>query len=151
GRAHVLLLCDATKVAIAADVTLNLAVSHIRQAKKPTIAVDANLAAPVLAEHLGLAPTPGLWDVLAGHASLQRVIQETGVEHLHALPAGRVLPGHTAHAGSEAMNAVLRHLRIRYDWVLVSGPRWQSRPEVIALGACVDALYLVAREAAAST
>jgi Mrp family chromosome partitioning ATPase len=44
------------------------------------------------------------------------------------------------------MRAVLGHLRGRFDLVLVDAMPWDGRPDVVALGACCDAVYLVVRQ-----
>jgi hypothetical protein len=40
------------------------------------------------------------------------------------------------------MRSLLRHLREQFDLVLVDGPCWDGRPEVVALGCACDAVFL---------
>jgi hypothetical protein len=42
-------------------------------------------------------------------------------------------------------------LRQRFDLVLVAGPCWDGRPEIVALSALCDALYLVVPQAEAES
>jgi Mrp family chromosome partitioning ATPase len=43
----------------------------------------------------------------------------------------------------DALRALLRQLRDRFELVLVDAPCWASQPELIALGSTCDAVYLV--------
>ena len=142
GQPQVLLFTAAIPGIDAATVTLNLGVTWAEQGKCVAI-VDANTQQAAVAEQLGLSLTPGLCDVLAGTASLQRAVQETGLENLYALTAGRPHEGQRNPLTGQAMRSVLRHLRARYDWVLVTAARWDGRPDVVALGSACDAVYLV--------
>ena len=49
------------------------------------------------------------------------------------------------------MRSVLRHLRDRFDLVLVDAAPWDGRPEVVTLGSFCDAVYLVLRQNDAET
>jgi Mrp family chromosome partitioning ATPase len=140
---QVLLFTAATPQTGTTLVLLNLAVTRARQGSTRIVLVDANLHRPGLASRLGLPAAPGLADVLAGSASLQRVVQPSGLNNLAVLTAGRAADGSGLLLASEAMRSVLRHLRERYDWVLVDAPCWDGRPEVVALGSACDAVYLV--------
>ena len=42
-------------------------------------------------------------------------------------------------------------MRQRFDLALVDGPRWDGRPEVVALGCACDAVYLCLPEAEQDT
>jgi Mrp family chromosome partitioning ATPase len=140
---HVLLFTSAVPRAGTTTVLLNLAVSYAREGHANVVLVDANLRRPAVAERLGLPTAPGLQDVLSGTIALPQALRETGQAKLHALTAGKALDGGSSLLAGEAMRAVLRHLRGRFHWVLVDAPCWAGRPEVVALGAACDAVYLV--------
>jgi Mrp family chromosome partitioning ATPase len=150
-QSQVLLFTAATPQTETTTILLNIAITWARQGKAHVALVDANLRRPSVAERLGLPPAPGLRDVLAGTVSLQCALQETGQANLAALTAGRAGDGCTGMLASEAMRAVLRHLRGRFEWVLVDAPCWDGRPEVVALGSACDAIYLILPEAEAET
>jgi Mrp family chromosome partitioning ATPase len=148
---QVLLFTAATASTDTVTVLLNLAISRVQQQKAPVAVVDANLSQPRLAEGLGLPVFPGLCDVLAGKLSLQRAVRESGLEGLYVLTAGKTpqdMPGLLA---GEAMRAILRHLRQRFEWVLVAAPHWDGRPDLVALAAGSDAVYLVVTESEAES
>jgi Mrp family chromosome partitioning ATPase len=134
----------------AGAVVLNVAVVAVR-AGRHVVVVDAARRPPSAAERLGLAQRPGLAEVLSGAAPLDRAVQPTDLAGLSALPAGGGpdLAGGVRYA-AETLRSVLRQLRQRLDLVLVRGPCWDGRGDVLALGAACDAVYLIlpAREAA---
>lgn len=132
-------------------VLLNLAVTYARQAIGQLVLVDTNFQRPAVAERLGLAPAPGLQEVLAGLTPVNEAVREAGHANLHVLTAGTALHGETALLGGEPMRQVLRELRGRFHWVFVDAPAWAGRPEVVALSAACDAVYLVAPHAHAAT
>src|SRR5262249_31622974 len=90
-------------------------------------------------------------DVLTGNYSLHRAVRETGLENLFALTAGKPQESERNLLAGQAMRSVLRHLRSRYEWVLVAAACWDGRPDVVALGSACDAVYLVLPETAANT
>jgi Mrp family chromosome partitioning ATPase len=49
------------------------------------------------------------------------------------------------------MRSLVRDLRQRFDLLLVDGPRWDGRPEVVAAGAACDAVYVVMPETEAES
>jgi Mrp family chromosome partitioning ATPase len=122
---------------------LNLAIARVREGLGRIVVVDADLRTHELASLVGLPAEPGLANVLAGTTSLRRAVQETGFEGLDLLAAGAGPQDPAGLLAGQAMHAVLRHLRDRYRWVLVSAPPWDGRPDIVALATACDAVYLV--------
>jgi Mrp family chromosome partitioning ATPase len=132
-------------------VLLNAALTMARAGRQRIAVVDANLRRPAVAARLGLPDTPGLREVLAGLASLEDAVQPTGQPNLHALTAGEAVAASVVRLAGAGMRLVLRQLCQMFDHVLVDGPCWDGRPEVVALGAACDAVFLVLPEADADT
>jgi Mrp family chromosome partitioning ATPase len=147
-----LLLTAAQPAAGTTTVLLNLAITAARQGGR-VLALDANLRRPGVAGSVGVSERPGLRELLAGAASLEQVIQETGLPGLYALAAGgstgpAVPPATRCEAGARNYGWLLDSLRTHaFDLILVDGPRWDGRPDVIALGAACQAVLLVTRAA----
>ena len=140
--APALLLTPALPGADAVPVLLNLAVTAARRGGRRVIVVDADLNQPTLAGRLGLGARPGLFDVLAGAATLEQALQTTGQANLAVLTAGGPSP-----AGPrlmvETLASLLRHVRQCCGLALVLGPPW---PDAAALAAACDVVYLVLPE-----
>jgi Mrp family chromosome partitioning ATPase len=143
---HALLFAATVAWVDTASVVLNLAISLSQQPETRVVTVDADLHRPAIAAELGIASAPGLADVVSGKVALKRAIQETGHENLFALTAGKFSDDENKPLAGEAMRSVLRHLRNQFNWALVAAPCWDGRPDVVALGAICDAVYLLVPE-----
>jgi Mrp family chromosome partitioning ATPase len=148
GRSQVVLFTALVPEAGTTTVLLNAAITFARQGRLRVCVVDANFRRPALARRLGLPDAPGLHELLSGTATLAEVLQETGQPNLFALATG---DGGAARTPSDSLRHVLRQLRERFDLVLVDGPCWDGRPELVALGSACDVVYLVLPEAEAGT
>lgn len=129
---------------------LNVAITAAREQRRRVLVVDANLRQPAIADRLGLPAAPGLREALAGTATLDDVLQETEQANLFALTAG-VRESAGVRFIAETMRSLLRQLRQRFGLVFVDGPRWDGRPDAIALASACDAVFLVAPEQEAET
>jgi Mrp family chromosome partitioning ATPase len=150
-RGGIWLFSAATAATKLTPVVLNLAITAVLRASLRVVAVDANPQNHALAEQLGLASSPGLAEVRRGECSLDRALQETGIAYLHALAAGQPDARGMKHSAGENMTTLLDELRQRFDAILIDGPCWDGRPEVVALGALCDSLYLVVSHADAES
>lgn len=144
------LLFTAAAGADTSDVVLNLAIVQARQRPSRQVVVDAHLREARTTARLGLSGRAGLRDVLTGLCSLERALVDTGIESLVALTAGRENPLPCLVAG-DAMLSVLRHLKSRFDCVMIDAPAWDGRPDVTALGSACDAIYVVMSKAEADS
>jgi Mrp family chromosome partitioning ATPase len=140
-----LLLAPALPDGDAGAVALNVAATAAR-AGRHVVVVDGCRRPPGAAERLGRAGRPGLTEVLSGAAPLDRAVQSTDLANLSLLPAGAPHLGGGVRFVAETLRSVLRQLRQRLDLVLVRGPYWDGRADVVALGAACDAVYLVLPE-----
>lgn len=152
GRSSALLFTAALPHSGATTTLLNLALTAA-QRPQCLIVVDANFRRPAVAERLGLAAAPGLREAMTGAVALDEAIRPTEHPNLMALTVGAPVP----HAGSgvrfvaETLSSLLRQLRQRFPLVFVDGPRWDGKPDVVALAAACDAVFLVAPESEADT
>lgn len=141
-RGQVLLFTAPSPWTGTTTVLLNLAVTAARRVACRVAAVDANLRRPALAGRLGIAPTPGLRDVLAGAVALPAAVQETGQPNLWALAAGRAESGEVR-LPFDWLMPTLQQMREHFDLVFVDAPSWNEGSEVGALAAICDAVFMV--------
>ena len=146
-QARVLLFTSSAAGTGTTTVLLNAAITLARQAERRVVVVDANLRRPAVACRLGLADRPGLREVLAGRVRLEDALRPSGLTNLSLLSAGDAEAASPVRLAGEAMRGLLRQLRERFEMVLVDGPRWDGRPEVVALGCACDAVCLCLPEA----
>lgn len=147
--ARILLMSGIASGCGTTTVLLNLAITHARDSQQRVLVADAHVHRPALAQRLSLNPVPGLREVLSGVIPLHRTLQETGQSNLEALPLGDegthpALPMHS-------LGTTLRHLRKRFDLVLVDAPTWHNGAEMLALASACDALFLVLPQHQAET
>lgn len=94
---------------------VNLAMSIAMEMDITVLLVDADVARPSLLKVLGLAPEPGLMDILLGDKTeLSDVILKTNVATLSILPAGRAHRHATELLASRTMSRLLTEIAERY-------------------------------------
>ncbi|MFN4260576.1 MAG: CpsD/CapB family tyrosine-protein kinase [Gemmataceae bacterium] len=145
--AQVLLFTAATPDIGTTTVLLNLALTFAQRDAVRVVVVDANWERPAVAQRLGLAAAPGLYEILTWKATLEQALRETPQPNLSALPAGEPIPETDGRFLAEALRCVIRHLRERFDLILLDAPCWHDQPELLALSTVCDAVYLVLRPA----
>jgi Mrp family chromosome partitioning ATPase len=96
-----------------------------------TALLECDLAAPTLAETLGLAAAPGLHEHLRGEADPAQILEPVALagpgsaaafEPLVCVVAGRPACEAEALLGSEAFSRTMARLRDAYELVVVEGP-----------------------------
>jgi exopolysaccharide transport family protein len=109
------------------------------------IVVDCDLRRRSLNDLLGLAPTKGILQVLAGEAKWRDVVEQDAASGAHVLPA--VSAGFTPRDvfGSPAMEALLADLSDNYDLVLLDCAPVLLVAETRVLAARADAVVLACK------
>lgn len=123
----------------------NLALTMAQQFQQRVLLVDADLRQPTIHRLFGLAPTPGLSDVLMGSALMNDALVTLREHHLTVLRAG-TLPTQPAELlGSVAMRQTLDRLGTQFDRIVLDMPPAVPLADVqIALSAA-DAVVMVVR------
>lgn len=133
----------------AAVVVANLAVALARCGAARVVTVDAAGASPSIASLMGVAPAPGLLEILTGAVPVARAVQTTVQRHLEVIAGGSTRT--EQYLPVKSMRAILGTLRNRYSCVLVATAGWTETREMVALSAACDAVYLVVPYAQADT
>ncbi len=142
GEAHAVLCTGLGAHAGTTCAVLNLAITYARQGVR-VVVVDAHRVRPSVAGRLGLRGRPGFAEILDGAESLDRALQETGLENLTALTAGEGDPLRPSRGVGEAGRPIVRLLRDRFDLVLIDAPPHQEAADGAGLEAACDAVYVV--------
>jgi capsular exopolysaccharide synthesis family protein len=124
----------------------NLAVAFAETGARVAL-VDADLRRPRIAAVMGLEGAVGLSDVLVGRADLDDVAQPWGGLPLDVVPAGRIPPNSSELLGSTSMDALLDHLRGRYDYVVLDAPPLLPVTDAAVLSRLTDGTLVVAATA----
>jgi capsular exopolysaccharide synthesis family protein len=124
--------------------SLNLALTMAQEFQQRVLVIDADLRRPRVHTLLGLAPGPGLVDVLTGAATLGEALVAIPEYNLTVLPAGRRYDRPAELLGSAPMRRLIDALRSQFDRIVVdSPPAIVSDPGAVA--PLVDRLLLVVR------
>ncbi|MBM4071894.1 MAG: CpsD/CapB family tyrosine-protein kinase [Planctomycetes bacterium] len=123
-------------------VLLNLAFTACLKHKLRVAIVDANLRQPVLADRLSITASVGMNDVLTGAAALDGGLGKTLYPLLHILP-GKMTANPAEILAADALRWLGLRLRDRFDLILMDGPHLGDYPELPALLAACDGMFLV--------
>ena len=104
--------------------TANLAVAF-GQIARSVLVIDADFRRPAAHALLGVAPGPGLSDVLTGRVALDDAIVPVDGQTVFVLPAGSLPPNPTELVGSPAMRTLLAEGSSRF--VVARGGRTRRR------------------------
>jgi len=129
--------------------TCNLALS-IAQTGKRVLLIDGDLHRPSVDKLLGLKPSGGLGDALAGRANwkdlLQKVVYEgRTVDNLDVICSGQAAPNPSELLGSDGMKKILDDVKKNYDWVLVDTPPILFVSDAGILSTMCDGVVVVVR------
>ena len=122
----------------------NLAISFAQQGQR-TLLIDADLRRAVLDGTFDVTRSPGLTDVLVGHAALTDAVRTTEVPSLSVLPSGQFPPNPSELLGSPAMQNVLHDAQGMFDIVLFDTPPLLAVTDAAVLSTMVDGTILVVR------
>jgi Mrp family chromosome partitioning ATPase len=141
GRPPVLLFVSASARTAGTATVANLAVTRAADGFGRVLVIEAERCPGSSAERFGVAPVPGLRELLARTVPLSMALHRTGVDGVYLLPSGRSTIGTDEAA---RLPALLDQLRARFEWVLVDAPVWGTHPLTHWVQAS-DGVYLVLR------
>jgi tyrosine-protein kinase Etk/Wzc len=113
------------------------------QAERRALIVDTDLRRPAVHAMFGFDVSPGLSEVLTGHATAQEAIHKNILPGLDVLCAGHLQMKDPEILGSKHMAKFLRDLNQAYDWVLIDASPVLAVSDAATLSAMVDGAVLV--------
>ncbi len=108
-----------------------------------TVVVDADLRHPSVAKALGLEPTAGLLEVLAGRASLDDVLVLDEATGMYVLPVVSSAANPSDLPGAASMRALLEELKKEFALVLVDSAPVLAVSDTRVLGQDCDKLVFI--------
>ncbi len=106
--------------------------------------VDTDLRKPVQANLFGCEPGKGLTNVLVGEASIDDVLQDTGVPGLNLIATGPLPPNPAELLDSARMTEVIDELHKRADVVIFDSPPALLLADAIILSSKTDRVIMTA-------
>lgn len=126
-------------------VLLNLAITILREPTKQVLVIDANPASPAVFSRLGVAPSPGLHELLHRGLPTPLAIHRTRITGLSVMVSGNG-EGNRGAIDRDRLARLLAQMRSRFDWVLIDAPTWSEEGMGVWAELC-DASFLVLRQA----
>ncbi len=114
----------------------------LANAGQDTVLVDADLRRPVVAGVFGVDSQIGLAQVLVGDVTVDEALQETSIEHLKVMSAGRVPHNPSELLGSQRMQQLLQELS-RDHLVVLDAPPLLPVTDAALLAAISDGAMVV--------
>ena len=126
---------------------VNLALSIAAELDTTVMLVDADVGRPSVLKTLGLAPGPGLLDVLEGRATMPEVLLRTNIDKLTLLSAGTLHDRATEVLASDGMHSLLQEVAQRYDdrIIIFDSPPLLLTTEARALASHMGQVIMVVR------
>jgi hypothetical protein len=118
-------------------VALGLSAAAVAQSRRVAL-LESDLAAPALADSLGLSPTPGLREYLQGEVEATDIVQPLvlagpasgrATEPLACIVAGEREPTPVGLLDSERCDHAVEKLRHAYDLLVIDGPPLSEDPD----------------------
>jgi capsular exopolysaccharide synthesis family protein len=121
------------------------AATVLAQRGSRVLLVDADLRRPRVHQILKARQSPGLSNLLTGCATVDEVVQPTGVPNLFVVTAGSPPPHPAELLGSELMRNHLQGWRAQFDHVIIDTPPILSVTDAVMLSAYVESAVIVVR------
>ncbi len=91
-------------------------------ANKKTLVINLDMRKPTLHTVFGVENKKGISNVLAGHESIENVIEKTDKENLYVIPSGPIPPNPAELIQSENLWKSLEYLREKFDVIILDTP-----------------------------
>lgn len=125
---------------------LNLAYM-LAEADKAVILIEADMRLPTISKRLGLEPTPGLSNLLAGLSSGKDVVRKTSLEDkLLIIPSGDIPPNPSELLGSEQMKTTLEVFSQTADFIILDLPPINEVSDALVVSRLVDGIVMIVRQ-----
>ena len=130
------------KTSVAAQLAVNIAwVSG-----KRTLLIDGDMRSPDIHTVFGITPEVGLAEVLAGKCSVEDAIVKSKSNYADVLPAGELRTSPHRLLGNGALEALLKEVRSKYDYVIIDTPPILAASEAIVLAKAADRSVMCAMQ-----
>jgi polysaccharide biosynthesis transport protein len=126
-------------------IAVGLAIMLAQRGAGDVLLVDADLRRPTVHEVLGVVPTPGFANFLAGEAEMSEVVTSTDVSNLYVVPAGRSAANLADLVASPRLGPALRNLAGPFDHVLFDTTPMLGVSDALSLAPHVGGAVMVLR------
>lgn len=128
-------------------ISINLAASLALLEGKRVLLIGMDIRKPQLANYLGISPTPGLTEYLAGSGvTFEKLLHhDIPVKNMDVIVAGPVPPNPSELLASEKVDQFFREVRTKYDYIIVDSAPIGMVSDTFSLNRISDATVFVTR------
>lgn len=121
----------------------NMAVSFAALEEKKVLIIDADLRNPSVHRKFSLTNTYGLTEILSGQKNFEQVVQNTEINNLQIIAAGKMPPNPSEMLISKKMEDFIKTLEDSYDYIFIDTPPIGVITDAGAIANYSDATVLV--------
>ena len=121
----------------------NMAVSFAALEEKKVLIIDADLRNPSVHRKFSLTNTYGLTEILSGQKNFKQVAQNTEINNLQIIAAGKMPPNPSEMLISKKMKEFIKTLEESYDYIFIDTPPIGVITDAGAIANYSDATILV--------
>jgi len=138
GQERVIAFCSAVSGEGKTSVATSMAMSVAEATQQPTLIIDADLRFPDVATFFNVPESPGVSEVLTGHASIAEALHRVGDTHAYVMPAGKleVNPHHILNGAK--VEELLQTLRKKFSTIIIDTPPVLSASESLVYAKAAD-------------
>jgi capsular exopolysaccharide synthesis family protein len=125
-------------------IATNMAITFASHGER-TIVLDCDLRMPNIAKSLEVPNRQGILDYIGGNRNLDELIIKDYLPNLDILPAGGRSKSPTQILSSEAFEALVHDLRMRYDKVIIDSPPLAPVSDALNILPLADGVLFVIR------
>jgi receptor protein-tyrosine kinase len=122
------------------SVAVSLAMSIANSCDEPTLIVDGDMRSPFVASMLKAKSQPGLFEVLAGKAKLEDVVQKVDQGRLYVIPAGRATRSTHSVVDIAEVKRLLDQLRGKFKTIILDTPPLLGASESLIFAKAADSV-----------
>jgi len=128
--------------------TINLAMSLAKELNQTVLLVDFDLRRPNVNRYFGLDNTVGLNDYILGHATIEEIFINPGIERLVLLPGREPIHNSSETLSSPQFTALIEEMKTRYAdrIVLFDLPPLLMMDDALTMAPFIDAFLLVVED-----
>lgn len=125
---------------------LNLAYM-LAEAGERVLLIEGDMRLPTVSKRLGIAPSPGLSNVLAGLNGVKEALQESGLhKRLQIISSGDIPPNPSELLGSSPFRILLELLSGNFDFILIDLPPVTEVSDPLVASKLTDGMVVVVRQ-----
>lgn len=146
GKSKIIGLTSALRGEAKSTTSINLSYT-LAQTGKRVLLIEGDMRLPVLARRMGLRPTPGLSNLLAGQNSSSEVLQGSGIlSNWKVITAGAAPPNPAELLDSNQMEVTLRIMKDYFDYIIVDLPPVMAVSDALTISKFLDGVIVVVRQ-----